>query len=67
MESRSPDRSHPADRWLAAGSEPRLDEMLGDETLAVLMARDHLARDQLLNLIWALRYAARRQNSRKAL
>jgi len=55
------DRVHPADRWLAARSEPPLDELLNDETLRSLMNRDLVARDQLMNLIWALHYAARRR------
>ena len=61
MEAHSPNGPHSADRWLAAKSEPELDEMLADDTVVSLMARDHVARDQLLNLIWALRYAARRR------
>jgi hypothetical protein len=54
-----PGRVHPADRWLLEGAEPRLDDILDDTTLESLMARDSVARDQLMNLVWALRYAAR--------
>ena len=56
---------HPADRWLRRRNEPPLDELLDDETLRKLMASDSVARDQLMNLIWALRYAARVRGSKR--
>ena len=59
------DGTHPADRWLVARSEPPLDDLLNDETLRSLTSRDLIARDQLMNLIWALHYAAQQRRAKR--
>ncbi len=52
------------DPWSRPRDEPPLEDMLGDPIVSALMARDGVARHELMDLILALRYAAwRRRHS----
>lgn len=54
-------RSHRNDPWSRSRDEPALEDMLGDPIVASMMARDGVARHELMDLILALRYAAWRR------
>lgn len=49
------------DPWSLPRDEPPLEDMLGDPIVTTLMARDGVARHELMDLILALRYAAWRR------